>query len=459
MSKTTKGSLKLGQYSNIPLSSCTGVSGGMYVTGWASGNAVFPPGTRVASCSGNQLSVIPSTLSGQPINASYVSTTPGSKVVSIFDYYLPPHVLWFGEPITGTTGIPANTTVQSWSLAPGDSTRINVTMSNAATATGSTNLAVGGAIYAAPSETTLTFLSGAATITAFGNGNGGKGTYALDTPALLAPGATLYAFDTPATIYVTGGPRSLKPQDLLWSDAMPFGAIAWKVYGVSPSKQTVIAANSYASAATSALATHHSGSGKLWVLPAGLTRSQQGNSYGNFIYGFPVGINLACAQSEYPETGCGRSRDSDNTIFYSLVGRYVVGNNSGGSASTFNEYDHNYVCDVCEFAGLGSLYLGEMLQGQDESSNTQVVTIANCSMNGSSFISSYASGSEWEATCLPLSVYMLGTTPIYTTSAPAWITPMYQYPYDATLIGNGGVTCSGPPSASFATKGGVVTHC
>ena len=402
VSTTTSAALTLGEYENIHVNSCSGISAGMYVVGFARGRSVFPPGTMVNGCSNGLLSV-------NATVANIGALTSGSNVLRV-PTYLFYWLMWVGLPVSGVN-IPPDTTVSSWGLLPFSHLELFVTLSNKATGSSYAAVSFGGAICAAPSGTTLNFLSGAATIAAFGLGSGAGGTYILTKSVNLAPESTLYFYDTPATIYVTGGPRSLKPQDLLWTDALPFGAIAQKAYGSSVSRQTVIASTSDGYMPLSAITAHASGSGKMWVLPPGIKRFTQGGSYGNSVQGFAIGLNMACMQSEYPETGCGRSADKENVFFHNIAGRYTAGNNSGGSSSQFERFDHNYLCDICEFASLGSTYIGTMMQSMDEGNASQDLVIAGCGTNGSPFFGPYMSGSAWTGTCLP-GTRMLGTLPV-----------------------------------------------
>jgi hypothetical protein len=455
VSTTITSPLTIGEYSSILVSSCTGVVRGAYVVGFDGGNPVFPSGTTVNACTGGNLSINVASTSSQ--------TTSGSPVVQIRAYYAGLTALWAGEPITGTN-IPANTTVQGWAFVPYDNSYINVTLNHNATGTtfqDGGKVYLGGAVDAAPSSTSLTFLQGSATISALGTGTGGNGTYILDASASLAPGAALYAYDTPGTVYLTAGPRNVMPQDLIWTDAFPFGAVAAKIYGTSASKETIIVAPSSPYGQLSASVAHPGGSGKMWVLPSGIMRNISGSSSGNMVVNFGVGINMACAQNEYPETGCGQSKDSENVYVYNMVGRYTAGNNSGGSASTFNEYDHNYVADIAELGTVGSTYLGEMMQGADESSNTHVV-IANCGTNGSPFISVYASGSEWESICTPQNVAMLSAQTMIGQGGGPWMGTLWDVPYGPTYTTNSyrpQTNCSGAPTSKFKVESGVVTHC
>jgi hypothetical protein len=460
VSTTTTSPLTVGEYANIPVTSCAGIAHGMFVVGTASGgHAVFPPGTSVDACTRTSLSV--TLQEGGPAAAA---VTSGSNIANIASYYYPPYQLWIGLPMTGTN-IPANTTVNGpvspWPYAAGE---FNVPMSNHATGTSSAyqSISFGGAIYAAPPSTTLTFLNGAANIYHPGTGTGGNGTYYLDSSALLASGSTLYAFDTPATIYVTGGPRMIQPQDLIWSDAFRFGTVAAKIYGITPSRLTVITAITNSYGTVSAQVAHSAGSGNMWMLPDGLARNVSGNSYGNLVDGFGIGLNMACAaNNNYPLTGCGRSLDSNNFFQHNLVGRLTAGNNSGGSASEYNEYDHNFVADVAELATVGSSYLGEMLQGLDESSNTHDL-VSGCLTNGSIFTGVYASGSGWEGSCYAGKDQMLGDQPGFGFQF-SWFGALYGGPADALFVPGVSIgttaSCTGTPTSSFHVVNGVVTHC
>jgi hypothetical protein len=453
VSTTTTAELTVGEHQNIAVNSCTGISAGMYVVGFAGDKSVFPPGATVKSCANGLLAI-------NLFATANVNLTGGSNLAIAPTYYAPAWMFWVGLPVSGNN-VPADTTVSSWSLPPFDHKQIHVTLSKSAIASSHGPLNFGGAIHAAPPGTTLTFLNGAAMISALGAGSGRVGTYTITKSANVSEGSTLYFYDTPATIYVTGGPRSLKPQDLLWTDALPFGTISQKVFGTSASKQTVITSTSDGYMPVSAVAAHSAGSGKMWVLPSGIKRFGQGDSYGNSVQGFAVGLNMACMQGEYPETGCGRSADKENFFFLNMIGRYTAGNNSGGSSSQFEQFDHNYLCDICEFASVGSTYVGTMMQSLDESNASQDLVIALCGTNGSPFIGVYMSGSAWTATCLPFNTRMLGTLPDGKLSyAPFIVGSIWEHPYDMTEspIANG-VNCSGPPSASFSVVRGVVTHC
>jgi hypothetical protein len=468
---TNTSPLTIGEYV-IPVASCSGIVNGMYVVGTATGgHAVFPPGTQVNSCTGTTLTLY---RYGelQPYNLNDFSETgdtssnyltSGSNLAELTTYYNNPYPLWIGLPVTGTD-IPANTTVsgppQIFTWVAG---AYNLPMSNNATATiGPEPLNFGGAMYAAPSSTTLTFLNGAATIFYPGTGTGGNGTYLLDQSVLLAPGSTLHAYDTPYTVYVTGGPRMIEPQDLMWTKAFPFGTVAAKIYGISPSRQTIITADTDSWAAVAAQVAYSSGSGKMWMLPDGIARNSAGTSYGNLIQGFMVGLNMACAASNnYPGTGCGKSLDSNNFFYLGGIGRMDAGDNSGGSSSEYNEYDGNRLCDICTFGTVGTWYMGEMLQGLDESTNTHDL-LGHCYTQGSALSGVYASGAEWEGTCMVLGDGMINDQPSYMVQWQ-WYDAIYGGSADASYVTSTtplvNPNCNTINASTVTVVGGILTHC
>ena len=465
LTTTTTAPLTIGEGTlvGIPVASCAGITSGMTVVGTVSGNAVFLPGTTVTGCSGTTLTV-------DPINYPYpagISTLSGSSLITIYSHYYSPYQMYVGIPVVGT-GIAPNTLVTGPTAPVLYSAGLfNIPMSNPATASAGGPFYFGGATYAAPSGTTLTFLdsfNGYGTIIGLGTGTGGNGTYVMsNTPATgLAAGSTIYAIDTPSTIYVTGGPRMIRPQELIWSDAFPFGTVAAKIYGSSPSKQTVITAVTNSYGVVNARAAHAGGSGKMWVLSDGIGVSTASNVDNNLVWGFGVGLNMACAaNNNFPTTGCGRSSAADNTYYFNLVGRLNVGNNSGGFTSRENEYDHNYVADIAQLSTVGGTYTSEMLQGEDESSNTHDM-VGGCGTDVSTFTGIYASGGEWEGSCYVDKDGMISDQPSFAQQY-MWPGPIFGGPADALFPAGTSFltnpTCTGAPTSSFSVKNGVVTHC
>lgn len=460
---TTTASLTIGEgvplSGSIPVASCAGITAGMYVLGTASGHAVFGAGTTVANCAGTSLMV-----NYEAGGTGAASVTNGSNLATVQPYYYHPYPFWTGLPMTGE-GIPSNTVVSGPVQEHPIPGLFYVPMSNAATSTtgslgSGAEIEFGGATYAAPSGTTLTFLSGATTIYTSGTGTGGNGTYGIDYGGTIAPGTTFYAYDTPSTMYVTGGPRMVQPGDLLWTDAFPFGAIAGKIYGVDPSKLTVIAELTGTYGEVASHADHAAGSGSMWTMPSGIGQNGSANIDGNTIMGFAVGLNMSCGGIIYPQTGCGRSGEHENNYSWTLIGRMDSGNNSGGSNSLNNEYDHNFIADIAELSTLGTTFTGDMLQGEDESSNSHDF-ISGCTENYSSLTGIYASGAQYNLSCLTSGNAMVSNQPGFGFQH-MWIGPIYGGPADGVFpLGYTAIStnCNGPPTGSFQVQGGVVTHC
>ena len=466
---TTTAAMTLGQIANIPVSSCAGVTAYMYVVGFHSGNPIFPPGTHVLDCTGTMLTIDIVTgdgfTPGQGCSGTFGYSVAGSNVLRMPAVRSPIGCFYLGMPANTTSGfgagwIPAGTTVTNYGFNKGDTSLIDVTLSNPVSTSTEDALTVnfGGAINAAPSGTALTFLNGASTIIEGGAGTGGNGTYTLDQAATLAPGSTVYAYDTPGTIYITGGPRMLISQELLWSDAVPWGAISAMIYGTSPSRQTVKLSPTYSYGQISAIAAHTAGSGKMWALPTGMYSQTQTDFEGDWVWGFAPGVNMACATTNYrPSVGCGQSYAARNQMFTNLIGRLVVGNNSGGSAAEYEEYDHNSIADIVDLSTVAITYMGEMLQGEDESSNTNGVR-QDCNANMPMY-SAYASGFGWSGTCSTMMVMQNTTAQL----GGYWYGAIFGAPWSvfySTSTTQPPVDCpAGLPTTSFKVQGGVVTHC
>lgn len=203
------------------------------------------------------------------------------------------------------------------------------------------------------------------------------------------PAAQAFSFNSTTgsnTITITAGPRKMQSGDMLWSDAFPFGSLVRTASG-SSGAQTITVSNLYETAGQNATKTYTGGSGKLWVVPAGIKRRLQARSHRNQVTGFPLGLSMAC--SSIDGLLCTTSYDQENVFSYGLIGRFVSGNNTGASTSTANEYYHNYLTDIGEFGTLGTLYLGDNTNSSESSNSTRPL-LANCqNQNASNFIGMY----------------------------------------------------------------------
>lgn len=460
---TTTGAITFGQYQNIPVTSCTGLTGGQLVAGFSGGVSIFPPGSTIDTCTSNLLN-----LSLPIFPRPLFNTVSGSNVIQqTTTYYFNAWNIFKGDPIIGP-GIPANTTIQDWRLTPYNTSMVDITLSNPATATGTlVTLAIGGAMQAAASGAVIDTVNASnGYVIGFGTGTGGNGTYNVwGTPDFPA-GTKIIDYKTPGAIHITSGPRIPYSQEFIWADGFRFGTMVGYVFGSSTSNLAIIprSIDSYGQPAS----FPKIGSNKMWVLPPGLLRSTGGNSYGNLIYGFPAaGISMACASANYyPPSGCGRSYDNNNTVVYNLIGSMVVGNNAGGFFFSNNEYDHNHVADIVDMSTVAGSYVGEMLQGEDESSNTHVV-FGGCK-SGSVYMSIYASGSGENSSCM-FAVDDITSNPYYQTNEGAsqaafaqWFGALYGGPFDISIVTSVAlpqVSCTGVPTSSFTVFNGAVTHC
>ena len=275
VTKTTTSALHVGDYQNIPVSSCTGIVQYMNVVGVSGGNQVFPPGENVASCVGTSLSVTPALIGNGNVyypTPATTTTTSGSPVITVPTLADPAYAFWKGDPVNTASGsFPVGTTVVSAVVESWNTRFTDVTLSSNATSSITDTFTFGGAMFAAPSGTTLTFLNSTSLfgvgdfIMLLGTGTGGNGTYNLQLPSTLSPGSTVYAYDTPNTIYISGGPRSVVQQDFLWTDSLPFGTIAFQILRTSPSAETIITTRTYgASYPVNATVAQSSGSGNMW---------------------------------------------------------------------------------------------------------------------------------------------------------------------------------------------------
>jgi hypothetical protein len=339
-------------------------------------------------------------------STSYTATLTNTSTVAqgIWGYYVQPWHLYIGQPVTGTN-IPAGTTYQGLNrYVPYNPGFWDANLSQAATGTGSQTLTFGGAIYAAPAGTTVTFLAGTGTIVGCDTACNTASTYLIDASYTLGGGSTVYAIDTPATVYVTAGPRPLHTQKLLWSSDFLFGSVIQKVYGTSQSQQTVIIGETGIRQPSNAIAT----AGKFWTIPTGVLRQVQSTLAYNTIDGFGVGVSSMCQPTNNPGSSCGKLLDTFNNVGHDIVGNLVTGNNSSGSQYFSNTYTSSFYTDVLELASVGSAYFGTMHLSIDNSFTSYGPIGFSCGTNQSVLYGAYLSGAEWSYSCPPTNMPMIG---------------------------------------------------
>ncbi len=256
-------------------------------------------------------------------------------------------------------------------------------------------------------------------------------------------------------IQITGGTRLLTSGDVLWTGAFPFGVAVHTASGPAGS-QAITVRCGYASEVCNATKTYAAEEpGKLWVIPAGFKRRDISRTANNTFKAFGIGISMICQSSSSPSILCTSSADIGNTFDGDLVGRWVGGDNSGGSTSEKNFYSHNTLFDILEGGSLGSLYLSDMPHSAEH--NTLKVGVAGqcLSQNYSMFIGMYwtSNASNYclgqtnllsqpagvAGTGIPL---MLGTfSSTHPLDIPVlWVTRWKNYPL---TFANDGKTCIG----------------
>ena len=193
--------------------------------------------------------------------------------------------------------------------------------------------------------------------------------YVYRLPAALADAADTTVGSNRVTI--TRGTTAFVPGDLIWSAAFPFGATVYTVSG-RPGAQTLAITNWFQTAPQAASKSTQGGA--IWRVPAGLKRRQNGYADGDYIYGFPIGFQLACSSAG--GINCTGNYDSSNGLEYGIVGRWVSGNNTGASTSHANEVVNFYLADIVEGGTIGSFYSGDSSNSGSRNSATPI--IGNC---------------------------------------------------------------------------------
>ena len=201
--------------------------------------------------------------------------------------------------------------------------------------------------------------------------------------------------------------------------------------------------------------------GKLWTLPVGIHRRAQGATHNATVEGFAFGLKLTCGGTT-PETGCNGSTDVNGQFTYGLVGRLVIGDNSGVSLAMGNVYSENSIADEVEAGSIGSTYISEEDNSQDNAS-TLFGTLIFCGTNNYSvFIGSYMSGQDRTSTlgyargCLGHDAQgntNIGVDPAEGITSGSFIGPIYGAPLPISGAGGntGSFGFSGKAAIEYAT--------
>jgi hypothetical protein len=194
------------------------------------------------------------------------------------------------------------------------------------------------------------------------------------------------------TVTITGGPDIIRPGDFVWSDAFPFGSVVLDATG-TVGAQTVTFTN-YSMTfnnTVNASVTHTSGSpGHMWIIPAAVKQYNETYLRNNFLSTFGIALEMECSQwSATLKAACGTSFSEGNRMIFNIIGRIVMGVDSGGSTSTSNVYAYNSFADIVEGGGVGTTYFNENTNSAEDSTALYGV-VGECGFaNQSAFIGGY----------------------------------------------------------------------
>ena len=189
-------------------------------------------------------------------------------------------------------------------------------------------------------------------------------------------------------VTVTGGPSLLMPGDYIWSSAFPLGTVVRSVSGTIGA-QTV-------SMTTFALlgdvyqnATATQTGGHMWLLPAGLKTFVQTSLHTNYFSGFAWGLEMQCSDWATPTAGCNASLAQENSFYANMIGRLVIGNNSGASIAIMDQYKYSTIADIAEMGSVGSNYFAENSNSAEDSTSLYGAIGLCVNSNSSSFFGGY----------------------------------------------------------------------
>ena len=263
-----------------------------------------------------------------------------------------------------------------------------------------------GAYFTAVSGNTATLSSSFLPSAAVLARSGGSTVQLWRLPAALAYAVTTTSGSNSMT--VVSGPSNvpLAAGDMLWSDAFPFGTQVLTASGRTY-PQTLTLGGAALSTNQNATVTHVSGSGQLWRVPAGIDRRTQARARKDYVYGFPMGLKMACSSAG--NLNCTTSFDQENSYEGSVFGRFVSGNNTGASTALANEYIKSSYSDIVENGTVGSIYVGDNSNSAEEGTASYGF-VGNClNPNYSVFTGMYVG---WQVTpyCLQSGIQVAGPT-------------------------------------------------
>ena len=178
------------------------------------------------------------------------------------------------------------------------------------------------------------------------------------------------------------------PGDYIWSSAFPLGTVVRSVSGTIGA-QTVNMTTYALEGDVYQNATVTQTGGHMWILPAGLKMFVQTSLHTNYFSGFAWGLEMQCSDWATPIAGCNGSLAQENIFYGNMIGRLVIGNNSGASLSIMNVYAYNTIADIAELGAVGSNYFSENGNSAEESVSIYGQIGLCVGSNSSSFFGGY----------------------------------------------------------------------
>lgn len=334
-------------------------------------NIVVPAGidgmvTEEATTSSDGFQANYSTIRGcgvYSLGAGYASTTQGSSTVTGLGTYSQGPIT--AAPFaTGDGIIIVKSYSVSWNKARQDWDNLTVPAGTwLSSVTGTSGTLVNG-MAATPVTAALT----------------GSNQMAIRLPAALACTATF----TNGSQSVTNinCPFKLQPGSMIWSDAFPLKSWAAVVSGAQGNQTATVTVSGSTGTAS------YSGTGKFWVIPAGIHLLVSARLEDNYAYGFGAGIAGLCSSSG--ALNCTAMTHIGNMVERNLWGRYLSGNNSGGGQAVGTVFVHDFLNDSLDDGSIGNLYSGESYNSSESDSINAVQ--GNCAnQNNSSYAGGYTS--------------------------------------------------------------------
>ena len=224
-------------------------------------------------------------------------------------------------------------------------------------------------------------------------GTSGSGsTYVPPTVATNVHASTGGGLASATTINFTG----TYPHDVNFvSTYTPSGTAAGSFQASTFTEQTVTMTPYVITGGTPAPAVKDETGGHFGFVPAALKTYVALQLNSNYFAEFPWGLYMDCNQWQIPGGGCSDFYTQSNTYFDSIIGRLVIGSDTGASTSIMNLYGNNSFTDIAELGTVGSFYVGNNPNSAEHgSSSYSTLGLCGVGLNYTTWIGMYATTNE-----------------------------------------------------------------